>query len=310
MFIAEKGLSRYEGNPIIKPMDIEDAYAVFNCGQTMYKGKTILLLPVQRTNPPSNTIHIAESDDGINFKIHKEPFIEESKHPIYTQLDHWVMDPRVAYIPEDDMYYICRPMDSGWGTTTLLMRTKDFTSCEEVGIIALPPNRVPSLFQGKVNGKYVRVDRPNISNNHGLWLSYSDDLIHWGEYKPLMKPHANWAYNKIGPTPPIKTEEGWLMIIHGVKSTMAGTCYRYSLGAVLMDLEDPSKIIGKMNSPILTPNTTYEYLGHAPNTVFACGAIADIEEDRLRVYYGAADTCVGLATGSLSEIIEMCKKGE
>ncbi len=310
MFIAEKGLKRYQGNPIIKPMDVDQAIAVFNCGQTTYKGKTILVLPVQRMDTQTPCIHIAESDDGINFKIRPEPFIKQSQNPDYSFLDNWVIDPRVAYIPEDDMYYICRPMDSGWGTATMLMRTKDFETCEEMGVIALPSNRVPSLFQGKINGRYVRVDRPNIKINNGLWLSYSDDLIHWGEYKPLIKPFTNWSYYKMGPTPPIKTKEGWLMIIHGVKTAMEGTSQRYSLGAVLLDLEDPSKVIGKMMSPILTPNTPYEYNGHAPSTVFACGAIADEEKDELRVYYGAADTSIGLATGSLSEIIEMCKKGE
>lgn len=252
------------------------------------------------------------SDDGINFTIRPKPFITQSITPEIKELDNWVIDPRVSYVSEDDTYYIIRPMSSSWGCVDMLMRTKDFETCEEMGIIALPNNRVPCLFQGKVNGKYARLDRPysfgqGTPINGNIWISFSDDLIHWGQYKPLLKPFTNWSSGKIGPTPPIKTKHGWLVIIHGVKA-LAGHV-RYSLGAVLLDLDDPTKVIGKASSPILTPNEVYEYTGHVPNVVFACGAIADEANDEIRVYYGAGDTCVGLATGKLSEIIEMCKKG-
>lgn len=302
MNIGNTVLRRYSGNPIITPSSIKDAYGTFNCGQTTYQGKTILLVPIQRMNEQVPSIHIAESTDGIHFDIHEEPFITRSEK--YHELDHWVIDPRISYIPEDDMHYITRPMNSSWGCIDLLMRTKDFKTVEEMGIIALPNNRVPCLFQGKVNGRYARLDRPyagaGTSVGGDMWISYSDDLLHWGDYQPLLKPFTNWNADKIGPTPPIKTKYGWLEIIHGVKQR------RYSLGAVLLDLDDPSKVIAKAKSPILTPNEPYEYMGHASGpTVFACGALADEEKDEIRIYYGASDIAIGLATGKLSELINL-----
>lgn len=306
MYIEEKGLHRYKNNPIIKPSDFPDAYATFNCGQVMYKGKTILLVAIQLKTEPVPRIHIAESTDGINFTIRKEPFITKSKHSDIASLDNWPIDPRVTYVPEDDMYYIIRPINSPWGCAAMIGCTKDFEKFEEMDIIALPHNRVPCLFGGKVNGQYVRLDRPyNMGDEGRIWISFSDDLIHWGKYRPLLEPFTLWNWTKIGPTPPVKTKDGWFSLIHGVTTSCSGS--RYSIGALLLDLEDPRKIIGKTTSPILTPDAPYEYMGAVPNVVFPCGFIADEKADSLRLYYGAADTYIGLATGKLSEIIDMCK---
>jgi len=307
MYYKEKYLFRNPANPIISPENFEDAYATFNCGQTMYKGKTILLVAVQKTTHPVPRIHVAESDDGVHFTIRKEPFITKSQDKVFGPLDEWPIDTRVTYVPEDDMYYITRPMNSAWGTVGLLGRTKDFETYEEIDIIALPNNRVPCIFSGKVNGQYVRLDRPGAAGGQGgrMWISFSNDLIHWGEHRPLLAPFTLWNWEKIGPTPPVKTKDGWFSIIHGVTKSCCGT--RYSIGGLLLDLEDPRKIIGRTTSPLLTPDAPYEYMGTVPNAIFPCGFIADEETDQLRVYYGAADTCVGLASGKLSEIIQLCK---
>ena len=279
----------------------------------MYKGRTILLVAIMLKNDAVPRIHIAESDDGVRFSIRPEPFITKSKR--FEGHDTWPIDPRLTYFPEEDVYYIMRPANSEHGCAALLGKTRDFETYEDIEVIALPHNRVPSLFPEKINGSYVRLDRPyslagdpNIPEQFGhIWISFSPDLIHWGRHRPLLKPWLYWNWAKIGPTPPLKTRDGWLVIIHGVGMSCSGS--RYSLGAMLLDLEDPAKVIGKSNSCLLAPDADYEYMGRVPNTVFACGAIADIEEDRLRVYYGAADTCIGLATGRLSEIIDICKKG-
>lgn len=299
MNINEIIMHRYEGNPIITPKNFEYGLATFNCAQIMYEGKTVLLLPVQKMNDQVPSIYYCESEDGINFKISDEPVIKRSEK--FPELDNWPIDPRLAYIPEDEMYYLIRPMNSSWGTTSLLMKSKDLKSWEEICIASLPPNRVPCLFNGKVNGKYARLERPNKELNGvggTIWISYSDDLIHWGEYKPLLKGYTNWADTKIGPTPPIKTKYGWLEIYHGVKGT------RYSIGAVLLDLYDPSRVVAKMKSPLLTPNADYEYNGHISNVVFTCGAIVNEDKDEIKIYYGAADCAIGLATGKLSELID------
>ena len=307
MYMRETIMRRYVGNPIITPQMMDDAYATFNCGQTMYKGKTILLVAVSMRTSPVPRIHVAESVDGINFSIRKEPFIMRSKISHITELDEWPIDPRVTYIPEDDMYYIIRPLNSRWGCAASIGRTKDFEKYEEMDIVALPHNRVPSLFPGKINGMYARLDRPyDMGDTGDIWISFSPDLLHWGGHRPLVKPYTLWNTAKIGPTPPIKTKEGWLEIIHGVQKSCADS--RYSIGAVLLDLDDPRKVIGRSMSPILTPSELYEYMGTVPNVVFPCGAIGDEEKDELRIYYGCADTYIGLATGKMSEVIKLCKE--
>lgn len=314
-------LKRHEANPILKPSDFPGADGVRNCGQTMLGDETILLVSIDHRSDgyrgvPGRTTHVARSRDGIHFKIDPKPFFQkpsEKKEPLYSQLDQHPIDTRVTKIGQS--YYICRPgggWSAKWGCCVLLNKTRDFKTHEYVGVIGLPSNRGASLFPEKIKGMYARLDRPYNpgagSENGNIWISYSPDLLHWGGYRPVLGcGYATWNWTKIGPTPPVKTKDGWLEIIHGVTGSCAGA--RYLLGAVLLDLEDPSKVIGKTMSYILAPLVWYEQTGRVPNVVFACGAIPDYKEDRLRVYYGAADTCIGLATGRISEIVEACKKG-
>ncbi|MFH1731459.1 MAG: glycoside hydrolase family 130 protein [Planctomycetota bacterium] len=297
-------LKRHPENPIIAPADFPcgNADAVFNCGQTMYKGKTLLLLSVILAGDPAPRLHVAESEDGVHFDIRPEPFMPQVDDPLLAEYDTWIIDPRVTKI--DDTYYIIRP--TGGTAHALLYRTTDFKTCEFMDCISLGHNRVPCLFPEKIGGFYYRLDRPSAINNPGsIWISRSPDLLHWGHFRPVLKPFIHWASSKIGPTPPIRTEKGWLEIFHGVLWTQR----KYSLGAILLDLADPGKIVGKMNSYILTPETDYEQAGVVPDVCFTCGAIADLASRRLRVYYGAADTCIGLAECDLDELIESCVEG-
>lgn len=307
-------LKRHPANPIISPMDFPygPADQVFNPGQCMYKGKTLLVLSVKLRNKPYARAHVATSDNGIDFEIREKPLFQVDFDKRFGELDMHPIDCRVTRM--GDTYYIIRPGNSEWGCISMLYRTRDFETVEPVDIVALPHNRVPSLFPEKINGEYVRLDRPYSvgapykDSYANIWISKSPDLIHWGQHRPLLKRgFSPWSDLKIGPTPPIKTEKGWLEIIHGVQNTFAG--FRYSLGAILLDLENPEKIIGTMQSYLLTPDTEYEHHGVIPNVVFTTGAIADLESRRLRVYYGGADTCVCLAEGDLDEIIDACIKG-
>ena len=310
-------LIRSEHNPLFRPEDFPYGAAeqVFNPGQVMTPdGRTILLLSVTMRNERFARCHVAESRDGIHFDIHEKPLFEVDPAKRFGELDFHPIDCRVTWFPEDQCYYIMRPANSGWGCCALLYRTTDFLSAEPVEIIALPHNRVPCLFPEKINGEYVRLDRPyslgapyEKSWAH-IWISRSPDLIHWGEYRPLLqRDFMAWNNLKIGPTVPIKTEKGWLEIIHGVQNTFTG--FRYSLGALLLDLENPEKIIGRMNRYLLTPEMEYEHCGVIPEVVFATGAIADFKTRELRIYYGGADTTTNLATGNLDEIIDGCLKG-
>jgi predicted GH43/DUF377 family glycosyl hydrolase len=306
-------LERDSRNPLLTPADFPGAEAVFNCGQTMMGDETILLVSIIHRSGsyrgvPGATTHVARSADGIKFDIDPEPFLKKPDFEPYSKVVGGVIDTRVTYL--DGWYYIVHP-GGRWGTLGVLGRTKDFRDFEYIDVISLPDNRVPCLFPEKIGGYYMRLDRPyrvapdEHHTDGNMWLARSPDLIHWGHFRPMLRPgFAPWAQTKIGPTPPIRTEKGWLTIIHGVAQSCAG--YRYALGAMLLDLEDPERIIGLTRGSILTPDTDYERTGIVPNVVFTCGAIADKNDDRIRVYYGGADTCICLASGSLSGLIEAC----
>lgn len=305
-------LHRSECNPIVRPEDFPvSADSVMNCGQAMYKGKIVLLIAViyrGLLNGEKTGIHVGFSEDGIHFQINPEPLCRHTDWcGSVGNFDCWVIDPRLTQI--GDTYYIVRPGEGPNGPCALLEKTVDFKTVEFIDCIALPANRVPCLFPEKIGGKYVKLDRPYFGDGKGggnIWISYSPDLIHWGHYRPLLLPGiAPYFDFKIGPTVPVKTKYGWLEIFHGTWDTCSDT--RYSLGAMLLDLENPEKIIGITRSWILTPQADYEMMGHVGNVCFACGCLVDEEKDEIKVYYGAADERICLASGSLSELIEVCK---
>ncbi len=142
-----------------------------------------------------------------------------------------------------------------------------------------------------------------------IWISFSPDLIHWGDPRPVMGPRpGKWDSLKIGAgAPPIQTDAGWLEIYHGVRRTMSGVIYR--LGAVLLDLEQPWRVIGRADEAIFSPIAPMDFLGNVPNVVFTCGAILE-PDGELKVYYGAADQAIGLATCNVNEVIDACRKGQ
>lgn len=310
-------LKRCENNPIISPADIEGAYAVFNPGQTMFNDKYLLLLPVAHNAGDKSTFgqditaHVAISSDGVNFDINPEPlFYRDTKAPFATVRQQCI-DFRITKI--EDTYYVVNPGCGPWGTMGILSKTTDWKRWENIEIISLPDNRMPCLFPEKIGGRYYRLDRPYrvAPNDHhdfgNMWLASSPDLINWGSFRPLLKAgFSHWNGTKIGPTPPVKTPEGWLVIIHGVIETCGG--HRYSMGGMLLDLKKPENIIGLTKSAILAPYSDYEFNGMVPNVVFPAGFIANWETDDLRVYYGAADNFVGLAVGSVRELVQLCKK--
>lgn len=307
---ATKILKRHPANPIIKPEDYPGVMQIFNPSPVMYNGKTVLLLSMCLFNSLSGETRVAESEDGIHFSIADKPFFTLADKPFpYDIVNQHIIDNRVTKI--GDTYYILTPVGTAKYDVpcTVLGKTKDFKSYEVIEIITLPQNRGASLFPAKIGGKYYKLDRPRAGRGFGtIWLSSSPDMIHWGCYRPLLAPgYSRWCAEKIGPTPPIKTEKGWLVIIHGVSTTLGAD--HYSLGAILLDIENPCRITGKTTSYLLTPEKDYETKGFDDNVVFACGAIADEKKDELRLYYGAADKCICLATGSLSEVVDACIKG-
>ena len=306
-------LTRHPANPILKPRDYPGVNTLFNPSPIMYKDKTYLLVSATTTASERCVSYretfLATSADGVHFELSKEPFIDQSTLPEPYCPMGGIIDSRLTRI--GDTYYFCAPQgvyEIGHdGVAMVMFSTKDFKSVELHGMVTLPYNRGTSLFPEKINGKYLRMDRPGAENKGSIWLAESPDLMHWGFYRPLLAPGwAIWNSAKIGPTPPLKTSEGWLVIVHGVELNCASS--NYYIGAMLLDLEHPDTIIGKTRSWLLAPEAPYETMGQVNHVVFPCGAIADESKDELRLYYGAADTCIALASGSLSAVIEACKK--
>lgn len=313
LFDARKILIRHERNPLLCAEKISGVAQIFNPGVAEYGNKTILAASVirfdqykmQETNRGGIT-KIAESLNGLDFSIRQESFIELSDFGFpYNQIFRHTIDNRISKI--EDAYYLVTPVapiDKWFGPVGILGVTYDFNTYKPIEIISLPSNRGISLFPEKIDGKYYRLDRPMNNNKGHIWLSSSPDLIHWGCYRPVLAPYNYWNSSKIGATPPIKTESGWLVIIHGVSKNCGGT--RYSIGAVLLDLKNPSQVIGKTASYLLAPEMPYETIGEVNDVVFPCGALADFDQDCLRLYYGAADSRICLASGKISDVIKAC----
>ena len=313
---ATRIMQRHSGNPLIHVEDYPGAAQIYNPSPALYEDETILLVSVVDHAAMSGygrdvgQTRIARSKDGLNFVLSDDNFILTQSDEYPYSLFHHFIDNRITKI--DEWYYIITPvMVNGFDSPVgMLGRTNDFKNYERIDIITQPKNRGASLFPEKINGKYYKLDRPGggDGNNGDIWISASPDLIHWGEFKPVIAAgYRFWNVQKIGPTPPIKTEDGWLDIIHGVFSSAGGTYYY--IGAILLDLEQPWKVIGRTNSYLMMPVESYERHGNCDNTIFPCGAIPKYEDDELWLYYGATDFSICLATGSISEIVNACVKG-
>lgn len=309
-------MSRHPQNPLMSIDDYPGYAQLYNPSPVMFGDETILLISVvehaaeQGYGRDVGQTRVARSSDGINFTLSEKNFIETQSDAYPYPLYHHFIDNRVTKI--DEWYYIITPvMVKGYDSPVgMLGRTMDFECYERIDIITQPQNRGASLFPEKINGKYFKLDRPGGGDggNGDIWISASEDLVHWGEFKPVISSgYRFWNVQKIGPTPPIRTKMGWLDIMHGVFSPAGGTYYY--IGAILLDIDEPWKVIGKTNSYLMMPKEPYEKHGNCDNTIFPCGAIPKYEKDELWLYYGATDFSICLATGSISEIVEACIKG-
>ncbi|MBN1270061.1 MAG: glycoside hydrolase family 130 protein [Kiritimatiellae bacterium] len=296
-------LKRYEGNPIISPKDMPyPCEHVYNSGATRYKGKYLLLLRCGRLHSRSE-FGLATSDDGFHFQIHPEPVMKQATEGIFAKPENkGIEDPRITQIGDD--YYIFYSCYSTRGFQIGLARTRDFQKIERMALTTAIDYRNCVLFPEKINGTYVRFERPNWGSP-SIWISYSPDLIHWGNQQQIMAPISTdiWQDGKIGPcVPPIKTPRGWLNIYHGVTHTMAGCIYR--LGVAVHDLADPRKVIGRARQFILAPEALHERVGYVPNVVFSCGAVPE-PDGTIKLYYGSADTVMNVATGRIDDLIDL-----
>lgn len=242
-------------------------------------------------------LRIARSKDGVHFQIAEKPSIM----PIAAEESWGMEDPRITQIGEE--YYINYSSVTENGVCVSLIRTLDFETFERLGVIFGPENKDVTIFPEKIGGYYVALNRP-VPFGIGapsMWIAKSPDLLHWGEQKlfSAVNKEGNWDDGRVGGgAVPIKTEKGWLVIYHA-----ADEMDRYCLGLCLLDLENPEKILARLDHPFMEPEADYEKEGFFGNVVFTCGAL--LEKDVVIIYYGAADDKICRADIALSDIFEL-----
>ena len=246
-------------------------------------------------------LQVFRSRDGLSVDWAPGPtFFPESSVEEYG-----VEDPRITEI--DGKYWITYVAVSRYGASTALASTEKFETFERHGLIFCPENKDAVLFPHKVNGQYVSLHRPNPNTHFGrpqIWLARSPDLLHWGQHERLYSGCADWENDRVGAgAPPIAIDEGWLEIYHGSRlSSRANEVGAYSAGALLLDRNDPTRILKQSRGAIMQPTTNFELQGFVPNVVFPTALIES--GDSLHMYYGAADTCVGAVEFSRRELLE------
>lgn len=298
-------IKRFEGNPILTRDDVPYPVAtVHNAGIIKFGNRYMMLFRSHQYTGRS-ILGLAESNDGFQFRVHSEPFMTPAKEGVFGKYEEYgVEDPRIVFI--DGEYLITYSAYSRHGVRIGLAKTEDFEQVERVSLITEADYRNVVIFPEKFSGLYARLDRPHSDiSPWSIWISYSPDLIFWGESELIMKPvQYHWDEMKIGPgAPPIKTSRGWLNIYHGVFPTMDGSVYR--LGVALHDLKNPGVILAVGDEWILQPEEVYEITGYVHNVVFTCGAIPE-EDGSVKIYWGGADKVMCVGTALLDDLVDHC----
>jgi predicted GH43/DUF377 family glycosyl hydrolase len=294
---------RYEGNPILSsdgwPYTVN---AVFNPGATTGPdGETILLVRVEDRSGRSH-LTVARSQDGLTeWSIDKAPAIEPTAG---RYEDRWgAEDPRITRL--GDEYLIAYTGFSTGGPLVCLVSTRDFRTFDHRATVSPPEDKNAALFPQLFSGRYGLIHRPLSSGSFGqapdIWISFSPDLRYWGEHRILIESRrtGHWDRERVGlGPPPLLTDSGWLILYHGVRMTAAGALYR--VGLALLDQADPTLVLARSNEWVFGPEAPYERTGDVPGVVFPTGWIRD--EGSVRMYYGAADSTVAVATASLVDL--------
>jgi predicted GH43/DUF377 family glycosyl hydrolase len=297
-------LHRWEGNPLLTADDIPfPCHTVFNAAPTKFGDEYLLLLRVEGKEGYS-ILALARSDDGYHFDVEPEPVLTPATKGSFKSAEaRGVEDPRVTLL--DGTYYVTYTAVGDCGPRIAIAKTEDFRSFERIAIISEPGNKDCVLFPRKIHGRYARLDRPFGHGIGNIWVSYSKDLVSWGDSRVVIEVRKGfWDADRVGASSvPIETEHGWFEIYHGVKLTSGGPIYR--LGVAVLDIDDPSKVLCRAEVPVLTPREPYERIGDINNVVFASGTILE-SDGMLKVYYGAADTCICVATTSFKSLLSRC----
>ncbi len=300
---------RYSENPIIKRNPTKEIGRIFNSAVIPYEGAFIGVFRAEKADGIP-MLYLGRSEDAIHWSFEEEsiPFVDESGEP-YVPV--YAYDPRLLKI--EDTYYMIWCTDF-YGAALGLAKTKDFKTFVRLENPFIPFNRNGVLFPRKVDGKFLLLSRPSDSGHTpfgDIFLSESPDLTYWGKHRHVMGNTHNqwWQSVKIGAGPaPIETSEGWLLFYHGVSGTCNG--FVYSMGACILDKENPSIVRYRCGTYLLTPEEWYEERGFVPNVVFPCATLQDKKTGRIAIYYGAADSYVGLAFTTADEIVTYIKEND
>jgi len=296
---------RYNANPIIPRDQIRCSNSIFNSAVVPFKGEFAGVFRVDDRRRWMH-LHAGRSHDGLQWTFRPEPIVFQCDDPEIGRFEYGY-DPRVCRI--EDRYYVT--WCNGYhGPTIGVGYTEDFEKFYQLENAFLPFNRNGVLFPRRIRGKYAMLSRPS-DNGHTpfgeIYYSESPDMIYWGRHRHVMAPEEPWQSTKIGAGPtPIETRDGWLLIFHGVLTSCNG--FVYSMGAALLDLDEPWKVIARGAPYLLSPQTLYECVGDTPNVVFPCAALCDAPTGRLAIYYGAADTVTGLAFAYVEDILTFIRE--
>lgn len=318
VFKTEACIKRYP-DPVLTYKDVPYRSALtFNAGVLKKDGKYIMIFrndygDFEKQILEGTNLGLAFSEDGIKWNVTEKPCFAMEDEEIVR-----VYDPRLSYI--DDQYILCFAVDTRHGVCGGIAVSQDLEHFE-VKHISVPENRNMVMFPEKINGNYVRLERPmpvysRDAHRFDIWLSESPDLVYWGKSKLVLGvedvPYCN---DKIGPgAPPIKTEKGWLCIFHSVDVDPKRGKHgwedvwkkRYVIGIMLLDLEDPSKVIGMSKVPLMVPEGYWEMeQGSRTNALFPCGMLLE-DDNTVRIYYSAGDAVVCMATAKLEELLALC----
>jgi beta-1,4-mannooligosaccharide/beta-1,4-mannosyl-N-acetylglucosamine phosphorylase len=314
-------ITRHPNNPVLKAEDVPyPAVLVFNAGVTKWQGRYVMVFrndyDVQGVWPQRTNLGLAFSDDGVHWQVETEPCFKLESDEIRR-----AYDPRLTVI--DDRCYVCFAVDTGHGIRGGIAVTDDFKDFEVLSLSA-PDNRNMVLFPERPGGMFMRLERPFPIYGRGapeafdMWFSRSPDARFWGDTQLVLgSEQVPYANCKIGPAaPPVRTEKGWLTAIHAVykdedrelPSWHGGWHKAYMAGLVLLDLDEPWRVTAMARQPLMVPEEAYayEFDGFRGGVIFPCGLIVE-DDGEVKIYYGAADTVVALATARLDDLLALCE---
>ena len=303
--VHEELFHRHPKNPILTAADWPyPAHTVFNPGATrLADGTTLLLCRVEDRRGHSH-LCAARSKNGVaGWVIDEKPTF--CPDPANYPEELWgVEDPRITFVEELGKYAVAYTAFSKGGPGVALALTEDFRTFERKGLVMQPDDKDAALLPRRIDGQFALIHRPTTDLGAHVWISLSPDLRNWGSHKIMLvaRRGAWWDANKVGLSPPvIETPRGWLMLYHGVRQTASGALYR--LGAALFALDRPEHCLLRGDEWIFGPEMPYEREGDVGNVAFPCGYTIDADGDTINLYYGAADTSIALATGSIKGLL-------